>query len=265
VTVDLPLAGRTVMVTRPRAQAQDLATSLRERGARVLVAPAIRIVAAPRTALDRAARDVAGGRYRWVVLTSRSGVEAVLGRLQAMGLGPEAVRAAVAAVGEGTAEALRVHGIQPAVVPGEFTTAALGAAMPRGTGAVLLARADIAPDGLEQALERKGWQPVRVDAYRTEFARRLPAAAERALRDGTVDAVTFTSASTVEGFAALAGGALAAAPHPPRVVCIGPVTARAARRAGFRVHRTASPHTIEGLVAAVDRALARGPRSGRSG
>jgi uroporphyrinogen-III synthase len=66
-----------------------------------------------------------------------------------------------------------------------------------------------------------------------------------------VDAVTFTSASTVRGFV----GALGTLKGNPRVVCIGPVTAREAREHGLRVHAVASPHTIEGLVAAVERAL----------
>ena len=133
--------------------------------------------------------------------------------------------------------------------------------MPTGTGRVLLARADIAPDGLEGALSAKGWTPVRVDAYRTRPAGRLPAEARRALDDGRVDAVTFTSASTVEGFVRAAGqGALdrrAGGGRRPRVICIGPVTSRHARAAGWRVDAVARPHTVEGLVAAVERVLAR--------
>jgi uroporphyrinogen-III synthase len=68
--------------------------------------------------------------------------------------------------------------------------------------------------------------------------------------------VTFTSASTVRGFVRLLGAVRGA----PRVVCIGPVTAREAREHGFVVHAVADPHTIEGLVAAVERELR--PRAG---
>ena len=94
---------------------------------------------------------------------------------------------------------------------------------------------------------------TRVDAYRTRQAHRLPPEARTALQRGEVDAVTFTSASTVRGFLS----ALGQMKGNPRVVCIGPVTARAARERGLHVHAVASPHTIEGLVAAVERALAR--------
>jgi uroporphyrinogen-III synthase len=120
---------------------------------------------------------------------------------------------------------------------------------------VLLARANIAPEGLEEQLVRKGWTPVRVDAYRTRLASRLPDAVATALRAGAVDAVTFTSASTVDGFT----GAVRPLTHEgvrmPRAVAIGPVTAAAARRAGLKVVAVAQPHTIEGLVAALERAL----------
>src|SRR5439155_9387001 len=90
--------------------------------------------------LHRAAKELAGGAYAWVVFTSRAGVEAVLEAMRPN----RSIHARVAAVGEGTAGALRAWGIRPAVVPRTFTTEALGRAMPPGSGQVLLARADIA-------------------------------------------------------------------------------------------------------------------------
>jgi uroporphyrinogen-III synthase/uroporphyrinogen III methyltransferase/synthase len=118
---------------------------------------------------------------------------------------------------------------------------------------VLCARADIAPEGLEAALEKKGWDAVRVDAYRTILATSLPRESRDAFRRGDVDAVTFTSASTVRGFINVLG----AAKGIPKVVCIGPVTAAAARAAGLPPAAVAKPHTIGGLVAALERSLPR--------
>lgn len=248
-----PLEGRVVLVTRPRSRAGELVALLRERGAVPLVAPAVEVRPAPAGPLGRAGSQLASGGFDWVAFTSRASVEALAEHL---GRGRSAGRPArVAAVGDGTAAALRDLGVEPELVPATFTTEALGKAFPRGRGRVLLARADIAPDGLESALRAKGWTPVRVDAYRTRLSARMPPPADRALREGRVDAITFTSASTVEGFLQMAGGALGANRRRPTVACIGPVTARAARRAGFRVDAVASPHTIEGLVAAVERAL----------
>lgn len=242
------LAGRTIVVTRPAEQAAPLARELERRGARVLVAPTIRLMPARSAALTAALRELAAGRFDWITLTSAATVDVLRDRLGS----PDDVRAKVAAIGEGTAQAFRRWARRdPDLQPATFTTAALARAFPRGSGRVLCARADIAPEGLEEALARKGWVAVRVDAYRTVFATSLPRETRDALRRGDVDAVTFSSASTVGGFV----NALGAAKGTPRVVCIGPVTAAAARDAGLQPAAVAKPHTIEGLVAALERAL----------
>jgi uroporphyrinogen-III synthase len=249
-----PLAGRTILVTRPAGHSEELVRALRRRRATAILAPAIEIVPARSATLTRALRELADGEYDWLTLTSRITVEVLASRL-----GPRDVRAKVAAVGEGTAEAYRRWSRRaPDVVPSRFTTSALSRAFPRGSGRVLCARADIAPAGLEEALAAKGWAPTRVDAYRTQMPRSLPPDARAALREGRVDAVTFTSASTVLGFV----GALGAVKGNPKVVCIGPVTAREARAHGFIVATVAAPHTLEGLMDALERAFT--PRGRRA-
>ena len=243
-----PLAGRTVLVTRPRPEADELARLLERRGATAIVAPAIEIVPVRSATLTRALGELAEGAFAWVTLTSPRTVDVLAEHLT-----PGRLRAKVAAVGDGTAERFRRWSRRdPDLVPKAFTTAALGRAFPRGTGRVLTPRADVAPEGLEDALERKGWSPTRVDAYRTRIPRSLPPEARTALHSGGDDAVTFTSASTVRGFVR----AMGVVRGNPKVVCIGPVTAREAREHGLRVHAVADPHTVDGLVGAVERALA---------
>ena len=247
-----PLAGRTVLVTRPADQSVELVRRLRRLGATAIVAPTIEIVPARSAPLTAALHDLSAGRFAWITLTSRATVEMLASRLDS----PSAVRAKVAAIGEGTSTAFRAWARRrPDLMPTTFTTAGLARAFPRGTGRVLCARADIAPAGLEDALAAKGWSPLRVDAYRTRLARSLPADARATLRDGGIDAITFTSASTVRGFV----GAMGVVRGNPKVVSIGPVTAREAREHGLRVSAVARPHTIEGLVAALERVLG-GPR-----
>ena len=242
------LAGRTVLVTRPRPEADALARVLERRGANAIVAPAIEIVPVRSAALTRALGELAQGAFAWVTLTSPRTVDVLAEHLT-----PRHIRAKVAAVGDGTAERFRTWSRRaPDLVPKAFTTTALGRAFPRGTGRVLIPRADVAPEGLEDALARKGWSPIRVDAYRTRIPRSLPLEARTALRTGGVDAVTFTSASTVRGFV----HAMGVVRGNPKVVCIGPVTAREAREHGLRVHAVAKPHTVPGLVGALERALA---------
>ena len=246
------LEGRTILVTRPAEQAAPLVREMERRGARVLVAPTIRLVPARSAALTGALKDLAAGGFEWLVLTSQTTVQVLEDRLDS---GRE-VRAKVAAIGDGTAAAFRRWTRRdPDLQPSTFTTTALARAFPRGSGRVLTARADIAPPGLEEALAAKGWDATRVDAYRTVFARSLPRAVRHALMWDEIDVVTFTSASTVRGFGNVLGrryGMFVA-------VCIGPVTAREAKAQGFTVRRIARPHTVDGLVAAVEAAL-QGPR-----
>jgi uroporphyrinogen-III synthase len=244
------LAGRTIVVTRPAEHAAPLVRALERRGGRVPPSPTIRLVPARSAALTAALRELAAGRFDWITLTSVATVDVLRDRLDS----PREVRARVAVIGEGTASAFRRWARRdPDLRPSTFTTAALARAFPRGSGRVLCARADIAPEGLEAALARKGWEAVRVDAYRTVLAASLPRRARDALRRGEVDAVTFTSASTVRGFVRALGGAKGS----PKVISIGPVTSAAAREAGLRPAAVAEPHTIDGLVAALERALRR--------
>ena len=242
------LAGRTVLVTRPIDQSSALVKLLDQRGARAIVAPAIEIAPIRSAALTTALHELAAGKYAWLTLTSRATVDMLAARLRS----PQDVRARVAVIGDGTAAAFRRWARrEPDLQPSTFTTGALARSFPRGTGRILCARADIAPAGLEAALGAKGWSPERVDAYRTRMPKSLPAEARAALGAGEVDAVTFTSASTVQGFV----GALGAVRGLPKVVCIGPVTAKAAREHGLPVTAVARPHTVEGLVAALERVL----------
>ena len=244
-----PLSGKRVLVTRTREQASELSGVLRELGAEVVEAPAIR-VEPPRScsAVDRAISHLSSRRYSWVVFTSANGVRFFFSRLRAARLDARAfggVRAA--AVGAGTADALRAHGIEPDLIPPTFTTEAIGHAFPRGTGRVLLARADKTEPGLEEALRAKGWTPERVTVYRLRAVARMDPAVRRAVLDGTIDILTFASGGTVRAFMRLLRGK----PHRRiRVAAIGPVTARAAKKAGLRIDAVAKEHTIPGLAAA---------------
>jgi uroporphyrinogen III methyltransferase/synthase len=271
--VSASLAGLTVLVPRARGQASGFSSLLRARGAEALEVPTIEIRQLASTAeLDRAVADLAAGRFDWVVLTSVNGVAALRSRAEALSpLGPEAPSGSgtvgggsggrllpprsvkVAAVGPATEAALRDWGVVPDLVPEVATTAALGRAFPEGPGSVLLARADLADPELGVVLRGKGWRTTEVVAYHTVPVQELDPAARRRLDAGEVDWVAFTASSTVEGFLRGYGG-----PPPPavRVAAIGPVTADAARAAGMRVAATATEHTIPGLVAAIEQAVA---------
>lgn len=259
-----PLEGVRVVVTRPEQQSGDLVVRLTAAGAEAIELPVIAIDDPPSwDELDAAVRKLAAGGFEWVVFSSVNGVEKVFSRLAATSLAASAFdRVKVAAVGAATADLLARRGVQPDLVPPEFTTEALARSMGRGSGSVLLPRVQDAPAEMVELLEEQGWTTEQVAAYRTTLA--SPPERELArVRAGAFDVVTFTSSSTVRNFRRLAGDPrdLRLAPGQEdarKVACIGPVTARTARRLEFRVDAVAHEHTDEGLVAALVELFARG-------
>jgi len=256
----LPLAGRTILVTRARHQAGRLAEALRQVGAEVVEIPAIAIVPPDSYAeLDRALGNLA--QYAWLIVTSANAVEALRARLAVVGIPAEALaHLKIAAVGSATAAALRELGLAVAVTPAEYVAESLVEAVgSRADGQrVLLARAAVARDVIPDALRTRGATVDVVDAYRTV----IPEESVTAIRtifgpNGRVpDAATFTSSSTVTNFAALLRAADVVAPAGMKTVSIGPVTSGTLRELGWEPAAEADPHDLAGLVAAVTNALA---------
>ena len=234
-----PLFGKTVVVTRARAQSSSLLARLRELGADTVEIPAIRIDepsdggAALRGAVDRLAS------YDWVVVTSPNGARRLLAECRdARVFGG----AKIAAIGPGTADALAEGNIAADLVPDRFVAEGLLEVFDGGPGRVLLPRAAEARDVLPEGLRDKGWDVDVVEAYRTVQGR--PSDDDLA-RVAAADIVTFTSSSTVRNFLAVCDTV------PPTVACIGPITAATAREHGLTVDVDADVHTIDGLLEAL--------------
>ena len=204
-----PLAGRRVAVTRAREQAVELVRELEALGAEVVAAPTIRIarlvdLTALRAALTR------DPPYDWIVFTSQNAVHAVCDQLPEWDLAPRDVaRAAVAAIGPATAEALVRHGVVPDLVPDRFVAEAVVTSLAargdvRGK-TILLPRAREARDALPDGLRVLGAVVDVIPVYQTicETGDGSGLAAE--LLAGRIDLVTFTSSSTVRGFVDLVG------------------------------------------------------------
>jgi uroporphyrinogen III methyltransferase/synthase len=243
-----PLHGRRVVVTRARAQASGLATTLRALGAEVVEAPAIRIEPRPVDG-DVARVAEAIGDYDFVCFTSPNGVTLLFEALAAGGRDARALAGAtVAAIGPGTARALEERGIRPDVVPERSVAEALLAALAEHGLAgkrVLIPRAADARDVLPDGLRERGAEVDVVALYDT-LGEPLDADAMNALAGA--DYVTFTSSSTVTRFLEAAGGQV---PNGARIVSIGPVTSATAREHGLEVHVEAARHDIDGLVEAL--------------
>ncbi len=231
-----PLHGETVAVTRARAQASGLAARLRELGAEVVETPAIRIEPLPVELPEPP--DL-------LVLTSPNGVrlffEALPGDARAL------AHTRVAAIGPGTAAALREHGVEADVVPERFVAEGLLEALeaePLDGRRVVVARAAEARDVLPDGLRERGARVEVVALYET-VAEALDEAQKAALREASY--VTFTSSSTVRFF--LSGGGIV--PDGARIVSIGPVTSETLREHGLEPDVEAERHDVDGLIAAL--------------
>jgi uroporphyrinogen III methyltransferase/synthase len=207
-------------------------------------------------ALDRAVQ--AAGTYDWIVFTSVNGVRVFFERMAALGGDVRALASArIAAIGPETAAELERRLLRPAVVPAEYRAEGLLDALGEGDlrgRRVLLPRAAGARAILPDTLRARGAHVDEVIAY----AAVAPADADaeglrNALTAGAIDAITFTSSSTVRNFAALAGAAPSRRSRAPRplVACIGPVTAETAREVGLRVDVIAPTYTAAALADAL--------------
>jgi uroporphyrinogen-III synthase len=234
---ELPLAGRTVAVTRAAEQAGPLVTRLEALGASVFEVPLIAI--ADPVDGGTALRDAVAvlDSYDWVVLTSPNAARRFLDAVSGVAVLPK-----IAAVGPGTAQVALDQGRGVDLIPQRVIGEGLVEAFARGSGRVLFPRAQVARAVVAEGLTEKGWTVDVVDAYRTVPARVTPDHVKALL---TADVVVLTSSSTATATAsALAGAA------PKRVVSMGIATTLTANNIGLSVAITADPSTIDGLIAA---------------
>ncbi len=246
-----PLLGKTILVTRARQQASELVKRLEEEGAQVFEFPTIEIKLP--THPGEIGKEIARlGRYDWVVFTSTNGVQSFFHQMKALAKDARIFsKIQIAAIGEATEHALAEHGLRADLVPKEFTSLALFKTLKKKDAirgkTFLLARADIAPPDLKLALEKEGGRVTELAAYRTRPSSGDKLELLNRLRREKIDYITFTSSSTVNYFFEALPPALRKRIRA-RFISIGPVTSQTLLRYGFRPHRQARKHTIEGMI-----------------
>ncbi|HET7619362.1 MAG TPA: uroporphyrinogen-III C-methyltransferase [Vicinamibacterales bacterium] len=255
---DRPLFGRRIVVTRSREQAGEFTELLEERGAQAILAPTIRI-APPEDpeALDRAAASA--GSHDWIVFTSVNAVDHFLRRVLEHGDIRDLKGVRLCAIGPSTAERIARFGIRVDAMPEEHRADAIVDALAAAGGVkgqrVLLPHADIARERLADDLREAGAEVTEVAAYRTlvgDAERDGDHDVYRMLLDRHIDAVTFTSASSVRNFAQIFGADQAADLLRSTVVAsIGPVTAEAAQQLGIETTVMPARYTVADLVDAL--------------
>ncbi len=260
-----PLKGRTIVVTRARAQAQRFVQLLEAAGARVLQAPTI-VIEPPASwePLDTALAAL--DSFTWLIFTSVNGVAMVDRRLVARGIPWAAIaRKRVAAIGPATADALAEHGVRVEAVPAEYRAEGLVERLRAVLGPadrVLLPRAKDTRDILVVELRRLGVSVTEVPAYQTRRVEDGVVRLREALASGNVDAVTFTSSSTARNFAEqFSEDERSAWRGKTAVASIGPITAATAAEYGLATDVMPTEYTIPALARALADYFSRARRN----
>lgn len=244
----LPLAGKKILVTRPKELISEMSAKLREAGAEVLELPAIRTV--PRTdneKLVQALKQI--GQYQWLVFTSPAGVRIFFEEMERQSVDVRALgQLKIAVIGSGTAKELKKHGCFADLMPENFYGEDLGKALANACkdgDHILIPRASAGNQELTEILKRE--KQVVVDdiaTYDTEYAGSLLIDEKQEFEKGEIDYAVFTSASTVKGFAEATKGLDY---HLVHAVCIGRQTKAAADKLGMITEMSEKP-TMDSVV-----------------
>lgn len=240
-----PLAGKSVVVTRTRAQASQLRGLLEALGANVVEAPVLEI---RHSAVDLVTDERVPSRWDWIVFSSQNAVDAFFGALRAAGRDARALGTTkVATIGAATAAATGKHGVLSDFSPSEANAAALAIELPRVNGArILLPAGSLSEDRLADGLRSRGAHVEQVRVYETLALPLNPTLAAAVLN---ADAVTFASASSARFLRSALGEANL--PKSVRLCAIGQQAAASVEVAFGRVDVVAKEPSIESLAASV--------------
>ena len=254
-----PLFGQRIVVTRTRDQASQLSRQLLERGAEVLEIPTIRIAPTDeRQNLADAMLEL--NSYDWMIFTSPNGVTSFFDHFfKAFEDMRDIGGVRIAAVGPATAAKLKELHLKVDLMPEEYVAGKIADAF-KGYESIenlklLLLRAEVATPELPKKLEEMGAIVDDIPCYKTvPETEDLNGAAAR-LAEAGADWITFTSSSTVENFHARFNLPELLAKFPKtKLASIGPETTKALTTLGLKPGAEAKPHTINGLVAALQKA-----------
>lgn len=256
-----PLFGRRIIVARSREEPSLLTEMLEDEGAEVLELPSIRTLPPG----DWGPLDSSIARlqeYQYVCFTSATSVASFWERLEtacrdARGL----AHLRVAAFGTATAEALRARGVRPDLGAAGYRREVVARALRESDlaqAAVLFPAAEGAQEGVPDVFRQRGARVDVVPAFRTAVVGWEDEGLATLLREGQIDAVAFTSSSTVDNFLeALGADQPATLFQKALVACIGPTVSERARRAGLPVHFEPDEPSLPALQEALMRYFAR--------
>ncbi|MEP0916723.1 uroporphyrinogen-III synthase [Leptolyngbya sp. DQ-M1] len=256
--MNLPLFGKTIVVTRAAGQSSQFSYSLQNYGAKVIEMPTIEIV--PPSSWDQLDHAIASlSEFDWLILTSTNAVDYFFERLasQLKDLrGLAAIKIAV--VGEKTAQRLRQRGLQPDFIPPEYIADAMVVNFPESVDGkkILFPRVETGGrDVLVRAFSDRGAIITEVAAYQSTCPRIPDAKSIAVIQEQAANLVTFASSKTVKHFCELLhqtiGDHWVESLKTVKFASIGPQTSKTCRALLGRVEIEAEEFTLDGLIKAI--------------
>ncbi len=246
-----PLFGVRIAATRAAAQINSLCTELRELGADIIPFSVIEThLSKPKQSMRKI---LSAKKYDWLLFTSENGVRYFFELLARENLDARAIaNMKIAAIGKGTAHRLKEYKINADFVPSEYTSEAMLREFPKDKDIASLnflrVKGNFLNDYLVDGLEKLNANVDTVEVYKINKSKPDEQTISRIIEDG-IDAITFTSQSTVNNFLTLFG--MEEAKHIfERAIpfAIGPVTAQALEQHGIKNYRIAKIHTVAGII-----------------
>jgi len=259
------LDSKAVLVTRARAQAEEMTVLLEGLGANVIHVPTIEFIPPDDLApLDNASRRLE--EYDWIIFTSSNAVDFFIQRLRENLIAGVAVLGtrSICAIGTATARALKQAGIRANVVALESTSEGVLRELIERIGGqgimrelkILIPRAKVAREILPSRLRDLGAHVDVVETYQTVLPQITRTSLKKLFEETRIDVITFTSSSTVSNLATLLGLTdLSDVLKSALVACIGPVTAETARKFGLTNIVQPVVYTAAELVRAIATAI----------
>ncbi|MBA7604372.1 Siroheme synthase [subsurface metagenome] len=251
-----PLFGKTIVATRDRAGNARFAAKIISEGGNPIEFATIKIK--PLTQTNQFLQTLAKiTKFDWVVFTSTNGVGIFFEVLESLGKDARSFGSAkVAAIGSETAAKLADFGIKTDFVPSTFTSRELGKQLRAFANLqgkrVLLLRSQVASNELIELLAQSGAKVTNTAVYSVTTEKNDCTQLKQKIAEGKIEWLTFASPSSVRGFFEQIPGELVNSSNV-RVASIGPVTSEQLKNLGLRVDVQATEHTIDGLLAAIEK------------
>lgn len=241
-----PLSGRKILVTATEIIARPLAEYIRRLGGEPVVMSLIGVKGQEMSSIKAV---LTSPGKRWLVFTSRNGVRFFFEQMKKEQVDIRSLGdSRIAVMGAGTRKEMENWGCYADLVPEQSCSESLAKALcahAEPDEAICLFRAEEASDVLTKRLREKQYRVVDIPTYRTEIMWKKRELLREMLED--VDAVTFCSASAVSAFVQMTEGHDLVA----KTICIGPVAAQAAKKAGLHIDKVAEQYDLEGLTEAL--------------